>query len=241
MVMRSCLMGRKKFRPALLINTKPRYKLMEDCVTRAISTLMPFTKTGFPEMPVHLKVPTDVLSPSIDQWIGVCAGALHQGKWAPAEQFIDILNAVQKKNKSPLGVIFLGDAKDNAHSMQIIAGLQNFGKIINHCGKSSLNESAAILSKCTTVLSNDSALGHLAESVHVDVAMLFGPTVEAFGFVPFRKGSQAFSAEVGCRPCTKSGYTNCRYGDKLCFTAIDNSKVSHFLTHKLHQPVLAQA
>jgi ADP-heptose:LPS heptosyltransferase len=213
---------------------------MQDCVTRAMSSIMPFNKLGFPKMPVHITVP-NVLTPEVDQWIAVCAGALHHGKWAPAEQFIDILNTVQKKNGASLGLIFLGDQKDNPHSLEIIEGLQHFGKIINHCGKSSLTESAALLSQCSAVLSNDSALGHLAESVHVDVAMLFGPTVEAFGFVPFRTGSRAFSAPIGCRPCTKSGYTNCRYGDKLCFSAIDNSQVANFLLEKLKLPALAQA
>jgi ADP-heptose:LPS heptosyltransferase len=241
MVLRSYWSGRKNFRPALLINTKPRYQLMEDCVIRAVSSIMPFNKKGFPEIPVHHLSSGHLLTSDVSQWIAVCAGALHHGKWAPAEQFIDILNNVQKKNNAPLGVVFLGDDKDNDHSNTIVSGLQHFGKIINHCGKSSLTESAAILSQCTVVLSNDSALGHLAESVHVDVAMLFGPTVEAFGFVPFRKGSQAFSAAVGCRPCTKSGYTDCRYGDKLCFMAIDNSQVANFLIQKLKRPVLAQA
>jgi len=241
MVMRSYFSGRKKFRPALLINTKPRYQLMEECVARAVSSIMPFYQKGFPEMPVLTIASDNLLPTDVDQWIGICAGALHQGKWAPAEQFIDILNAVQKNSSARLGVIFLGDAKDNGHSEKIISELQHFSKIINLCGQRSLTEAASILSQCTVVLSNDSALGHLAESVGVDVAMLFGPTVEAFGFVPFRTGSQAFSGAVGCRPCTKSGYTNCRYGDKLCFTAIDNSKVSNFLLHKLKVPALAQA
>jgi ADP-heptose:LPS heptosyltransferase len=155
---------------------------MQDCTTRALSSIISFNVLAFPEMPVHIKIP-DLLTSDVDQWIGVCAGALHHGKWAPAEQFIEILNAVQHKSNVSLGLIFLGDQKDNPHSLEIIKGLQDFGKIINHCGKSSLSESAALLSKCATVLSNDSALGHLAESVHVDVAMLFGPTVEAFGFV----------------------------------------------------------
>jgi ADP-heptose:LPS heptosyltransferase len=240
MVMRSYLTGRKKFRPALLINTKPRYQLMQDCLTRAMSSIIPFNKLAFPEIPVQKKS-SHLLTSQVEKWIAVCAGALHHGKWAPAAQFIEILNAVQQNSTVSIGLIFLGDQKDNSHSLEIIEGLQDFGKIMNHCGKSSLSESAAILSQCTAVLSNDSALGHLAESVQVDVAMLFGPTVEAFGFVPFRTGSRAFSAPVGCRPCTKSGYTNCRYGDKLCFSAIDNSQVTNFLVQKLKQKALAQA
>jgi len=81
---------------------------------------------------------------------------------------------------------------------------------------------------------------HMAEAVHVDVAVLFGPTVEGFGYAPFRSGSRAFSAKVGCRPCSKSDISNCRYGDKLCFEKIDNAAVISFIHQKIKKPILAE-
>src|SRR5690606_38416017 len=79
-------------------------------------------------------------------------------------------------------------------------------------------------------------LGHIAESVDTPTAILFGPTIESFGFAPRMKKSRAFSASTGCRPCSKHGKVDCRFGDKLCFLSIPAGDVADHLAQLLSSP-----
>jgi len=100
---------------------------------------------------------------------------------------------------------------------------------MNMAGKLELWETALALKQCTVLFSNDSSLGHMAEAVGTPTAVLFGPTIESFGFAPRMPQSRAFSANLGCRPCSKHGKVKCRYGDKLCFAMIGHSRIASFL------------
>jgi len=237
MVVRSFLSGRHVFRHALMVSNKPRYSLMLDCVRRALEPLgyaMSDQTQIVPKIPTHnepfLLRP---LQSGVVQWIAVCAGGLYEGKWASADKFAGILNDVNQAALMDLGVVFVGDKNDYLPSEEVTENLIGQRAVVNLCGELTLMESAQVLSECSVMLANDTATAHLAEAAGLEVAMLFGSTVEAFGYAPFRKGSRAFSAEVGCRPCTKGGSTICRYKDKLCFSKIDNREVVSFLTQKL--------
>ena len=73
----------------------------------------------------------------------------------------------------------------------------------------------------------------MAEAVGVDAAVLFGPTIEAFGFGARRETSKVFSVPLGCRPCSKHGKKPCRFEDKQCFYEIDRREVTDFIKSKL--------
>ena len=105
--------------------------------------------------------------------------------------------------------------------------------MLNFVGQTSIMETAHILSQCNVLLSNDSSLAHLSEAVDTPTAVLFGPTIESFGFAPRMEISQAFSANLGCRPCSKHGKVACRYQDKACFTSINTASVATHLSHFL--------
>ena len=78
-------------------------------------------------------------------------------------------------------------------------------------------------------MTNDSAMAHLSEAVGTPAGVLFGPTTESFGFSPHLKTSRSFSADVGCRPCSKHGHIPCRYQYKRCFYDICEEEVVSFL------------
>jgi hypothetical protein len=63
--------------------------------------------------------------------------------------------------------------------------------------------------------------------------VLFGPTVEAFGFAPRMRESRAFSLLLGCRPCSKHGKVACRYGDRLCFVGLPEAEVAAHLAQRM--------
>jgi ADP-heptose:LPS heptosyltransferase len=175
--------------------------------------------------------------PSIFQrkWLAIAAGASYVTKQAPIEVFLKIIyNVLNKIRSFDLGIIFLGDFNDNKDSEKIITGLSKYSiPIENICGKTTLLESSIVLRYASVVLGNDSSICHIAEAVGVPVAVLFGPTVEQFGFVPHLESSRSFSVDLGCRPCSKHGSRSCRFEVRKCFSKINCEQVSNFLVNRL--------
>jgi heptosyltransferase-2 len=78
------------------------------------------------------------------------------------------------------------------------------------CGKLSLLESAAALKRCALFVGNDTGTVHLAAAMKRPVVVLFGPTVEEFGFYPYGTRATVISKSLPCRPCTHTGKGNCK-------------------------------
>jgi ADP-heptose:LPS heptosyltransferase len=176
-------------------------------------------------------------------WLAVAPGASTETKRAPKELFLEVLQKVRENLKNlnshaskPLGLVFLGDEADRIITRSLMDELSWEHPVLNLSGKLTLWESTVALSECSTLLSNDSSLGHIAEAVGTPTAILFGPTIESFGFAPQLKKSRAFSTKLGCRPCSKHGKASCRFGDKLCFHAIPTTDIAEFLVTSLTAP-----
>jgi len=168
---------------------------------------------------------------STGPWLAVAPGASFATKRAPASLFIQVLADFQRK-ASPIGLVFVGDSHDRLIAQEISDALQWKGPWLNLAGELSLAQSAWVLEKSRVLLSNDSSLGHIAEACGIPVAILFGPTVEGFGFAPHLPSSRAFSVPLGCRPCSKHGKVPCRFGDHLCFTQLPAPEIATFLQEK---------
>lgn len=169
--------------------------------------------------------------------LAIAPGASYETKKAPSSVFVDIIRNVKGLLSEEVFVQFFGDKNDERAVTEI---LSHFGTSLAHAsfaGKLTLAETAEKLSSCSVLLSNDSSLCHIAEAVGTDVGVLFGPTSEEFGFVPWRDGSRAFSLPLGCRPCSKHGKTPCRYGDKQCFNGLNTKDISQFLIQRLESEV----
>jgi ADP-heptose:LPS heptosyltransferase len=184
-------------------------------------------------------------------WLAVAPGAAYETKRAPLELLREIAAKVRVGLADPvaapvalpsqatcaaprpaalphagLGLAFFGDEADRQQAVKMLADLHWPGPVLNLAGRLSLWETAVALKETACLISNDSVLAHVAEAVDTPTAVLFGPTVEAFGFAPRLKKSRAFSALTGCRPCSKHGQAPCRYGDRLCFTSISPDDVA---------------
>ncbi|SMF67102.1 glycosyltransferase family 9 protein [Pseudobacteriovorax antillogorgiicola] len=165
-------------------------------------------------------------------WIAIAPGASHEAKRAPEDLFVDILNYLRHHLESDglaeksLGLLFVGNEDDRGRALTIVDKLRWKAPVLNLAGKLSLWESALAIKECSIILSNDSSLCHIGEALDVPSAVLFGPTVEAFGFPPWQASSRAFSAPLGCRPCSKHGKADCRFGDKLCFSLLPAADIA---------------
>jgi heptosyltransferase-2 len=83
-------------------------------------------------------------------------------------------------------------------------------------GAFDLPGSAALLKRTRALVSGDTGLMHLATAVETPVIALFGPTVEQFGFFPYRAKSAVLQRELSCRPCSAHGGPRCPLKHHRC-------------------------
>lgn len=72
-----------------------------------------------------------------------------------------------------------------------------------------LGQLLALVSGASLVLSNDSAVTHVAAGLGVPVVTVFGPTVPGQGYAPYTDRARVVEAELSCRPCGKHGSDKC--------------------------------
>ncbi len=230
---------------------RPQYEMMVDALRQGLKQHLPIERhDGIDTLAVRprLPVPDDIDNPwrkelRFGAWLAIAPGAAHPTKQAPLPLLISVLERVGRrmtelngKAPKPLGLLFLGDNNDRQTVRQLMDRLHWNGPVMNLAGKLSLWENAVALRESTVLLSNDSSLGHIAEAVDTPTAVMFGPTVESFGFGPRMRQSKAFSAPIGCRPCSKHGKVVCRYDDKLCFEALSAEEIAGHIANLLVAP-----
>jgi heptosyltransferase-2 len=57
------------------------------------------------------------------------------------------------------------------------------------------------------------------------VVALYGPTAEAFGFVPYRTPAVIVQHDLSCRPCSSQGGPKCPRGHHNCLVQMMPSEV----------------
>lgn len=97
-------------------------------------------------------------------------------------------------------VVWLGDREDGKLLVGTIPG-------INLCGRLSVAETAAVISKCSAVVANDTLLMHLSEALGIPTLGIFGPT-DPFHYRPLGPRSLALweGNDLPCSPCHRDGY-----------------------------------
>lgn len=118
----------------------------------------------------------ELMLPFVDSrkiYFVVAPGAADSKKRWSAEGFVKVCQTLINKHKAP--VFFIGDAAEKECAEKIAQQLPlGFSK--NLCGELSLLESAWVLKNSRLVISNDSAVMHLASYFDSPVIGLFGPT-----------------------------------------------------------------
>jgi heptosyltransferase-2 len=99
------------------------------------------------------------------------------------------------------------------------------GNAVNLCGRLSLRELVFLIRRSEIVVSNDSAVMHLAEAAGKRAAGIFGCTVREFGFFPQLEGSVVFENKgISCRPCSHIGLGECPRLTFDCMNKLNFSK-----------------
>jgi len=154
--------------------------------------------------------------------LAVAPGARWSTKRWPIERFAAVAQALAQAQQA--AVVVLGSAEDRPLAQELCQRLSV--PVLNSTGKLSLMHTAALLQQCHLLLSNDSGLMHMATALRVPVVAIFGPTVQEFGFYPFKASAQVVSAALACRPCSTKGSTRCPRGHHQCMQQVT---VAHVL------------
>ena len=115
-------------------------------------------------------------------------------------------------------VMITGTENDTQEANALAAMVKNT-KVINACGKTSVNQLAALIKRCSLYISADSSPLHIAAAVNVPVIAFFGPTDPA-RHMPPAKHYVIIRRELDCSPCYKP---KCRH--KQCMNLITVEEV----------------
>ncbi|HWC72455.1 MAG TPA: glycosyltransferase family 9 protein [Gemmatimonadales bacterium] len=138
-------------------------------------------------------------------------GAAHATKRWPMQHWQALAQRLQRQGYA---LVAIGGAEDRE-----LAG--NLGSaVINAAGEFSLQETGACLARARVLISGDTGVMHMATGVGTRVVALFGPTVEPFGFFPYRSGATVLERDIDCRPCSAMGTERCPLGHHRCLRDI---------------------
>lgn len=149
-----------------------------------------------------------------ERLVTLAPGSVWETKRWPAEYFEQLAT---KLSNSGFKVLVLG-SKSDENICDRIAGKSG---AISLAGLTSLPQTIYLLSKCSLLITNDSAPTHLGELAGCPVITIFGPTHPIFGFAPRLKNSAVIQAEgMKCRPCAIHGSRKCPLGTHECMKRI---------------------
>ncbi len=161
-------------------------------------------------------------------WIVIAPAAASELKTWRFEGFQKVIERLLVEREED--IVLVGDKRerDIAEPLRKI----NPGRIHNLGGETTLNELAALVSRASLVLANDSAVMHLGHELNRPVVAIFGPTNhKKSGYQgPRFKGVRE---PVFCSPCEQP---RCRFKRQSCFEDLQPEKVFKACVELLEAP-----
>lgn len=153
------------------------------------------------------------------RYIGVNTSARWDTKKWVKEYYLEFVDSILKNNEH-VKIILLGDKSSFDFNNYILENVSCENRIIDTTAKLNLRELFSVISICRGIFTTDSAIMHIAQSLGVRVAAIFGPTVKEFGFWMPQENDILFEAQLGCRPCSLHGTDICKNKNFLCMKNI---------------------
>jgi len=172
-----------------------------------------FLRRSFPEDPVRPGEPC----------IAVAPGSVWNTKRWPESKFLSLIRFLLDDGAR---VVLIGGAADRNLCARLCGALPGRPLLADASGRLSLLESAELISRCTVLVSNDSAPVHIAAAMGIPVVAIFGPTLPSFGFAPAGPRDRVVETmDLPCRPCSLHGGTRCPTGTFDCMNRISAERV----------------
>ena len=147
-------------------------------------------------------------------------GDLEKHKRWPSSNYASLINKIN--NQQDAFIVLFGVKNEIDTCEKILQAVDNCKNIISIAGLSSINETIAIISKCSFFISGDSGLMHLAASLNITTFSIFGPT-STNELAPRWNNSNVITNSLSCSPCYPRLPNGC--GNPVCMTNINASQV----------------
>ena len=160
---------------------------------------------------------SDVLK---DGYVAFAIGGTFETKKLPAKRISEICSGITKP------VVLVGGTEDQVVAQKIVE--QSPDRIIEVCGKLSINGSASLIRQADKVITHDTGMMHIAAAFKKEIISVWGNTIPEFGMYPYLSGhgekgqGHVFQVSgLNCRPCSKLGHSKCPKGHFRCMDEMD--------------------
>ncbi len=138
---------------------------------------------------------------------GIFSGATTRERRWGLSKFAGLIEGLISEG---FGIVIVGGNADVDDSAKL-EEIADSDSIINYAGKTSLIETAAIISQLDLLVSSDTGLMHVAYGVGTPTVSLFGAGIQE-KWAPVGDSNIALNKHLPCSPCTRFGYTpKCPY------------------------------
>jgi heptosyltransferase-2 len=142
----------------------------------------------------------------------ISAGAKSHIKRWDLDKFVELIPGLIEEFKAK--IILVGD-RDDASITKFIATQLKF-PLLDLSGKTNLTQLAALLNRAGLVITNDSAVLHLAGYLNIKIVAVFGPTNE-LKYRPWSENYIIVKKDIFCRPCQEA---QCKFRTLDCMRYI---------------------
>ena len=161
-----------------------------------------------------------------DRIVGLHPGSSEQvgmiNKRWDKDKFVKVADLLSEKYKCK--ILLFGGKNEDQLKQYIYEAMKNKPIIVI---TDDISRTAALISKCSAFLTNDTGLMHIAAAIGIPVVVIEGP-VDPIGTAPLTEKTTIVCLPLLCRPCYKVGATlKCRFGHYNCLKYVDVDKVVH--------------
>lgn len=136
---------------------------------------------------------------SAESFVAIFPGASIQARQWGADKYHKLTKLL---NEQGLAVVVIGGKEDKKTGDKIVQG----SKGLNLAGKTTLEESGAIIEQSQLLISGDSGVLHMGVGLNKVTVSLFGPGIER-KWAPQGDKHIVINKHLACSPCTTFGYT----------------------------------
>ena len=132
-------------------------------------------------------------------YICVMPDASHPSKRWPLDRYLDVIRELGKK------VVVLGTGRDE-FSLKLVEKLkENKLDFVSGVGQWNLVQVTNVIHGAELLISSETGLAHIGQSVGTPTWVVYGPTHPDLGFGVWGPQTKSFLSNLGCQPCGKDG------------------------------------
>ncbi len=159
-------------------------------------------------------------------YIAFAIGATHNGKKLSEQRITEVVKSIQHP------IVLIGGKEDIATGEAISNACGS--RVLNACGKWSLQHSADAVRLAEVVLTGDTGMMHIASAFNKKIISLWGCTVPGLGMSAYKPHPLSIIIEpkprsrflFQSRPCSKLG-NRCKYGmENRCIDQIEIAEIN---------------